>query len=163
MLKRRSAALFILPFIAACSGALDNGGYATGRGHGSMYPISAEEADRAMASAMLEDFPSLPIASVGLPHKGYMATIGSLLHSHLISLVAIPATGVDAGGTRIRGFTFEVTHRGTMPIAGASRAASVLDRAKHHAAAFRGQLPALRIDDEIDIRPPWFIPRRPFF
>jgi hypothetical protein len=140
MLTRRAASVAILPFLAACSGTMNSGDLASGGGRGGIFPISAEEADRAMASAMLEEFPSSPIGSVALPHKGYNVTISYLLDSHRISLVAVPAMGLNAEGQRVQGFAFEVTHRGTMPITGAPRATSVFERVNRHAAALRGPL-----------------------
>jgi hypothetical protein len=62
-------------------------------------------------------------------------TISYLLDSHRISLVAVPAMGLNAEGQRVQGFAFEVAHRGTMPITGAPRRVQCSSASTVHAAA----------------------------
>ncbi len=107
---------------------------------GVVYPITAEEADRVMAAAMVGEFPGSPISAVALPNKGYVVTIAYLLDSHRISLVAIPSAGIDASGARVPGFAFEVSHQGTMGITAPPRANSVFRRVTELAGLVRGPL-----------------------
>jgi hypothetical protein len=102
-----------------------------------MYPITADEADRVMAQAMVGEFPGSPISSVTLPNKGYVVTISFALDSHRISVVAIPATGIDANGNRLQGFSFEVSHQGTMLLTAPPRATSLFSRVNQLATAIR--------------------------
>jgi hypothetical protein len=142
MASRRAFAIAALATLAACSGQQSNTSLTTGGGTGIMYPISAEEADRVMATAMVGEFPGSAISAISLPNKGYIVTIGYLLDSHRISMVAIPATGLDTVGGRVPGFSFEVSHQGTMGITAPPRANSLFRRVNELAGAIKGPVRA---------------------
>lgn len=142
--RRRSILLSIVPLatLGGCSGQQSTLNLTAGGGAGTMFPITAEEADRVMATAMVGEFPGSPISAISLPNKGYIVTIAYLLDSHRISVVAIPATGLDTGGARVPGFSFEVPHQGTMGITAPPRANSLFRRANELTGTVRGPLRA---------------------
>jgi hypothetical protein len=125
----------LLPLLlSCCSGQISNTSLGT---WGIMYPITADEADRVMAQAMVGEFPGSPISGVTLPNRGYVVTISWGLDSHRISVVAIPATGIDANGNRLQGFSFEVSHQGTMLLSAPPRATSLFSGVNQLATAIR--------------------------
>lgn len=111
-----------------------------GTGPATMYPLSDEQADQVLATAMASEFPGAPISRVEFPHKGYTATMRFLLDSHQITAVRVPAKGRD-GDRTVDGFYFEVNDAGTMLVSGRNRAGKVYERAVHEAGRLAGALP----------------------
>lgn len=108
-----------------------------------MYPMTDEQADRVMVTAMGSEFPDVPVSKVELPNKGYTATIRLLLDSHQITAVRIPAKGKD-GLNVVEGYYFEVNDAGTMMISGRQRASKVYNRLVHEAGLIAKPLPQAR-------------------
>lgn len=112
-----------------------------GQGSPKMFPISAEDADRILATAMSAEFAGSPISRVEFPNKGYQATIRFALDSHNIVGYMISAVGTNSAGEKVEGFYFEVSSHGTMPISGSSRAQSVYARLLRDAGTIASPLP----------------------
>jgi len=106
-----------------------------------MFPLTAEVADKVVATAMATVFPGTPVSRVEFPNKGYQAMIRFALDSHTIVAYMIPAKGFDSAGKDVPGFTFEVSHSGTMPLSGSGKASSLFKRIVHDAKLLASPLP----------------------
>lgn len=129
--------------LAGCSGQVSNSDTASPSNRDVVYPISADEADRVLGQAMLSAFPDEPISPVSLPNKGYSSTIRFVLDTHRVSAMAVPGTGVEPNGNRVAGYSFQVTHAGTMPISGSNRSAALFASINQRAAAIHAPLSAV--------------------
>ena len=140
--KLRSTALIgavaVLAMLGGCSHT--NSMAPVGGATATMFPLSDEQADRVLATAMTSEFVGTPISRVEFPNKGYTATIRFVLDSHQITAVRIPARGRD-GERMVEGFYFEVNDAGTMLISGRNRASKVYERALHEAGLLAKPLP----------------------
>ena len=108
-----------------------------------MYPISDEQADRVLATAMAREFVDVPVSKVEFPHKGYTTTMRVLLDSHQITAVRIPAKGRH-GANLLDGYYFEVNDAGTLLFSGKQRAGKVYERLIHEAGLVAKPLPQSR-------------------
>ncbi|WP_423456081.1 hypothetical protein [Ottowia sp. VDI28] len=108
-----------------------------------MFPLTDEQADRVLATAMASEFTGSPISRVEFPNKGYTTTIRFLFDSHQITAVRIPAKGID-GTQPVDGYYFEVNDAGTLLISGRSRATKVYERVVHEAGLLAKSLPQRR-------------------
>ena len=112
----------------SCAGTLSTAGYGSDTPSPQMFPFSPEAADKILATAMAGEFAGNPVSRVEFPNKGYQVTIRFALDSHTIVAYMIPAKGRTDTGEIVPGFAFEVSHSGTMPISGGSRASSLFKR-----------------------------------
>lgn len=145
LISRAAAVLsasVLLFLVVGCSGQVSN--TAQGAAGNVVYPISADEADRVLGQAMLAAFPDEPISSVSLPNRGYSSTIRFALDSHRVSAMAVPGFGRATDGSKVSGFSFQVTHAGTMPISGSNRSAAIFADINQRAAAIHAPLPAIQ-------------------
>lgn len=127
--------------LAGCGGKISNLDAKGSAGGKLVYPISAQEADSALAQAMMATFPDSQVVSVALPKKGYMVTMRFMIDRHEITASATPATGRDAQGATVSGYAFEVVHSGTLPN-GPDQAAALFKAINDRAAVIRPPVPA---------------------
>ena len=106
-----------------------------------MFPITSEQAEKILSTAMTAQFPGAPISRVEFPNKGYQATVRFLLDSHTIVAYMIAAKGRAEDGTLKDGFAFEVSNAGTMPLSGGSRANDLFERLIRDASSIAPPLP----------------------
>ena len=109
-----------------------------------VFLITEAQADRILVDAMNVEFGNSPIVRVEHPNKGYQATISFLFDSHQIVATMVPSTGRLGDGTVRDGYYFNVTHNGTMPLSGMSRANRLRDRLSQAAGALSPSVPAAR-------------------
>jgi hypothetical protein len=136
-----SLAVFAVLLVSGCAGTMSTVGQGANRSDAQMFPISAEAADKLLATAMAGEFAGSPISRVEFPNKGYQATIRFALDSHTIVAYMIPAKGRAASGEIVQGYAFEVSHSGTMPISGGGRAKSLFRRVVQDAMLVAQPLP----------------------
>lgn len=74
-----------------------------------MYPITAEEADAVLYRALRSTAPEADVTAVAGPNKGYVAVINKDRRSYTYYASAVPAVGLRPDGTRVGGYTFEVS------------------------------------------------------
>ncbi|WP_028603652.1 hypothetical protein [Ottowia thiooxydans] len=141
----RSAALIgLLAIAGVLSGCASTNSMApVGGAAPTMFPLSDEQADRVLATAMGSEFTGSPISRVEFPNKGYTTTIRFLFDSHQITAVRVPAKGID-GAQTVDGYYFEVNDAGTLLISGRSRATKVYERVVHEAGLLTKALPQRR-------------------
>ena len=130
--------------ITSCSTTQSMAGYGSERGSPQMFPISYEEADRILATAMASVFAGQPISRVEFPNRGYQATLRFAFDTHTIVGYVVSAAGVAPDGTKSAGYYFEVSGSGTMPISGGSKVQAVYDRAIQDASLLASPLPQTR-------------------
>lgn len=135
---------FAALFLASCVGPLSNSGFEVAEdGAGIVFPMSAVEADRVLATSMIATFPSTPIvAMTPWPNRGYSATITFLTDSHTISSIATPATGIRADGESVEGYTFSVFNNGTIKVFGGDKARQLFAQINTRAAIIGTPVPA---------------------
>lgn len=109
-----------------------------------VFLITEAQADRILLDAMNVEFGNSPIVRVEHPNKGYQATISFLFDSHQIVATMVPSTGRLGDGSVRDGYYFNVTHNGTMPLSGMSRANRLRDRLSQAAGALSPSVPAAR-------------------
>jgi len=107
-----------------------------------VFLITEAQADRILVEAMNVEFGNTPIVRVEHPNKGYQATISFLFDSHQIVATMVPSKGRSADGSVRDGYYFNVTHTGTMPLSGMSRANRLRDRLSQAAGALSPSVPA---------------------
>lgn len=108
-----------------------------------MFPLSAEQADRVLASVMASDFPDGVISRVEFPNKGYTTTIRVLFDSHQITAVMVASKGQE-GTKLVDGYYFQVNDAGTLLISGKARARRVFQRLVQEASMISHALPFAR-------------------
>lgn len=135
---------FTALFLASCVGPLSNSGFdVADDGNGIVFPLSAVEADRVLATSMIATFPSTPIvAMTPWPNRGYTATITFLTDSHTITGIATPATGIRADGEVVEGYTFSVFNSGTIKVFGGDKARQLFAQINTRAAIIGTPIPA---------------------
>jgi hypothetical protein len=106
-----------------------------------VFLLSAEQAEKILATAMAAQFAGNPISRVEFPNKGYQATVRFLLDSHTFMAYMIAAKGRASDGTVKSGFAFEVSNSGTMPLSGGSRASDLFQRLIRDASAISSAVP----------------------
>lgn len=89
--------------------------------NGKVFPMTSEEANKVLATAMATQFPGVPIVPVEFPLKGYTATVYFGLDHHAFLASMVPANGRSSTGEVVKGYAFQVSHNGTF-ISGSSRA-----------------------------------------
>lgn len=109
-----------------------------------VFLITDAQADRILVDAMNVEFGNSPIVRVEHPNKGYQATISFLFDSHQIVATMVPSQGRLADDSVRDGYYFNVTHNGTMPLSGMSRANRLRDRLSQAATALSPSVPAAR-------------------
>lgn len=97
------------------------------RSAATMFPLTTEQADRILATAMAREFAGSPVSRVEFPNKGYQATFRFALDSHTIVAYMISAKGKGPNGAMLDGYYFEVSNSGTMPLSGGKRAGKVYE------------------------------------
>lgn len=138
----RVASVLSVCILAGCSGQVSNSDAGIPAAQNVVYPISAEAADRVIGQAMIAAFPEEPISPVSLPNRGYSSTIRFALDSHRVSAMAVPGTGQEPDGSKVSGYSFRVTHAGTMPISGSKRSAALFAAINQQAAAIHAPVPS---------------------
>lgn len=108
-----------MSLISGCAGTLSSASGSTAF----FYEMTEEQAEKLVASAMASRFAGNPVSRVEFPNKGYQSTIRFALDSHTIVAYYIPAKGAAK-----EGYVFEVSHSGTMPISGGSRAKKTFNK-----------------------------------
>lgn len=121
--------------IVGCAGNLSNIELRGDGAEGVIYPVSAAAADRIIAAAVADVFPGSQVERTTFPGRGYTATIYFVTDSHRITGVAAPQTGIDKSGARIKGFSFQVSHAGSMLVTGPARASELFETINKRAAA----------------------------
>lgn len=135
--------LFLLVILPGCGSTRSTAQFGPDK-VAKMYPISVEQADKILSTAMMAEFPDGALTRVELPFKGYQATIRFLLDSHTISAIMIPTKSRESSGRILDGFIFEVKDSGTMLISGSSRASSAFKRISSAAKAVSNPVPILQ-------------------
>ena len=143
LLHRMTVCGLLAAALAGCSSTRTMASAPADARPATMFPLSAEQADRLLATAMTSEFPGSAISRVEFPNKGYTTTIRFLLDSHQITASMVAARGLD-GGKPVDGFYFEVNDAGTMPVSGGLRAGKVFDRLVHDASQLAPALPQSR-------------------
>jgi hypothetical protein len=138
------AGLVMTAPLASCSTTQSMAGYGSDRSSPQMFPISYEEADRILATAMASVFAGQPISRVEFPNRGYQATLRFAFDTHTIVGYVVSAEGLAQDGTKKDGYYFEVSGSGTMPISGGSKVQAVYDRAVQDASRIAAPLPQTR-------------------
>jgi hypothetical protein len=126
---------------AGCSSTQSMIGSGADRSSATMFPLSAEQADRILATAMAGEFAGSPVSRVEFPNKGYQATIRFMLDSHTIIGYMIATKGKATDGSLVDGFYFEVANSGTMPLSGGNRAKKLFERLVRDASMIARPLP----------------------
>ena len=149
MRSRFSAVAIIVAVLAAsplasCSTTQSMAGSGPDRSSAQMFPLSYDEADRILATAMASVFAGQPISRVEFPNRGYQATLRFAFDTHTIVGYAVPSAGTAPDGARVEGYFFEVSGSGTMPISGNSKVQAVYDRAVQDATRLAAPLPQTR-------------------
>jgi hypothetical protein len=114
--------------LSSCSSTMTMAGSGSDRASALMFPLTEQQADRILATAMTSEFAGSPISRVEFPNKGYQATIRFALDSHSIVAYMISANGVTPAGETVSGYYFEVSNSGTMPLSGGTRARNLYER-----------------------------------
>lgn len=109
-----------------------------------VYLITEAQADQILVDAMNTEFGNSPIVRVEHPNRGYQATIKFLIDSHQIVATMVPSRERSSEGAVQDGYYFNVTHSGTMPLSGMSRAKRLRERLSHAATALSPTVPAAR-------------------
>ncbi|MFK7941576.1 MAG: hypothetical protein AB8B85_01480 [Paracoccaceae bacterium] len=117
--------LAALSVLIACSGRQSSLGTA---GHELMYPISQMEADRIVNIAMRKQFPGRDVFELEPPAFGYSTWLRFVSDRHDISLTAFPVRGRDNEKSIVDGYSFDVSHNGTMIILGPQAAEELFNR-----------------------------------
>lgn len=133
--------------VSGCSGQLANTTFENGIATGLIYPIPQERADKVITAAILEVFPGSQVNQVDFPARGYAVTLRFGLDTHVVSAVAVPQSGTDPSGKRITGYSFRVTHSGTMPLSGATGANSIFDKINSYAASVHAPVRVTSVAD----------------
>lgn len=142
--SRLVAALLIaasLSAVVGCTGQISNADSNAPTAQQIVYPLSADEADRALVRAMASAFPGAAVSPVDVPNRGYTTTISFLLDSDRITATAVPNDGIIPSGAKVSGFSFAVFHSGTMPLSASTRSAVLFEAINREAAAIRPPLP----------------------
>lgn len=138
--------IFIVVFgaaISSCSSTHTMIDTASSGGVPMMFPISAEQADKILAMAMVGEFPGAAISKLEIPNKGYSAVIRFMFDSHQINAWMIPTKGRSSEGV-INGYYFEVNDAGTMPLSGGQKSRKVYERLVRDASIVAMPLPQTR-------------------
>lgn len=109
-----------------------------------VFLISEAQADQILVDAMNVEFGNSPIVRVEYPNRGYQATISFLFDSHQIVATMVPSRGRSGDGAVHDGYAFNVTHSGTMPLSGMSRAKRLRERLSQAASALSPSVSAAR-------------------
>lgn len=109
-----------------------------------VFLISEAQADQILVDAMNVEFGSSPIVRVEHPNRGYQATISFLFDSHQIIATMVPSRGRSGDGSVRDGYSFNVTHSGTMPLSGRSRSKRLKERLAEAATTVSPSVPAAR-------------------
>lgn len=116
MLSRVSLPLAVLAIalVSSCAGPVRT----LSQAQPERRPLSAEDADRILAGAMVEVFPDAPIERVALPLPivRYQATLRIAFDTHTITASGTPEAG---------SYRFTVSDFGTIPLSGGARAAKL--------------------------------------
>ena len=131
----------VLSTLVGCSSSRSTAAGPGGPAEAVMFPLSAEQADKIIASAVAAEFPGKPVSRVEFPNKGYQVTIRFALDSHTIVATMIPAKGRKPDGEVAEGFVFEVNDSGTMVISGRRRASKLFKRINERARVAAQPLP----------------------
>jgi len=135
MISRLIYAFAITAALVGCSSTQSTASGDGDKATASVYLISAEQAERILATAMTAQFAGSPISRVEFHNKGYQATVRFLLDSHTVVAYMIAAKGRGVDGTVQSGYAFEVSNSGTMPLSGGKRASDLFQRLLRDASA----------------------------
>lgn len=131
----RAVAVGCLLVVAGCSGELKNNDLSDGNRVGSIYPISQQQAVESIRLAIVAASPSSEVAPIGSPPKGYIVTVRFGMDTHTITAMAFPQSGTASDGARRVGYSFQVSHSGSMLLTGPARADSIFQKINEFAAA----------------------------
>lgn len=145
-IKKIAATIIVLASFSATvlgctSGQFSNADSAVPAAQRIVYPMSAAQADGVLARAMATTFPGSVLTPIQTPGRGYAATVRFALDSHRISGFAVPAQGVKEGNV-LDGYAFTVTHAGSMPTTGETRAVMLFDAINREASLVSAAIPA---------------------
>ena len=142
MMFSRAAFVFVIfALVSGCSSTLSTASGDGDKAAPRVFLITAEQAERIIATAITAQFSGSPISRVEFPNKGYQATVRFLLDSHTFVAYMIAAKGRSSDGTIQPGFAFEVSNSGTMPLSGGSRASDLFQRLIRDASALSPATP----------------------
>ena len=141
MISRTAFIIAISAFISGCSSTQSTASGDGDKAAPRVFLLTAEQAERILATAMTAQFSGIPISRVEFPNKGYQATVRFMLDSHTFVAYMIAAKGRSSDGTVQPGFAFEVSNSGTMPLSGGSRAGDLFQRLIRDASAISPAVP----------------------
>lgn len=140
MLLFATGMFLCLSLLCGCAGTMSTVRGGSDKASAQMFPLSAEAAEKVLATAMAGEFAGSPVSRVEFPNKGYQVTMRSALDSHTVVAYMIPARGRNSAGEVVSGYAFEVSHSGTM-FAGGSRARRLFERIVHESTLAARPLP----------------------